>query len=77
MKYLSSTSIKEDIDEVVWGIEDTIESFKRLSIRLTAANAAAKEIERQLNRVAHDYDDPYDPVAKSLRLIEEIINATD
>ena len=37
----------------------------------------AKEIERQLNCVDTDMRDPYNPIVRSIRLAEEILDATD
>tara|TARA_R110001583_G_scaffold11984_4_gene53403 strand:- start:913 stop:1143 length:231 start_codon:yes stop_codon:yes gene_type:complete len=75
MKSLSST-VREEIEETVYTMEDTMEMLKKTSTDLTRLHAHAKEIERQLSTLDYDSTDPYDPVESSLRLLEGILDAT-
>ena len=57
-------------------MEDTTQLLKKVSTDLTKLHAHAKEIERQLGTMDYDSTDPYDPVESSLRLLEDILDAT-
>ena len=76
-KYLSELTISErvsDCKDAAKDVVDTCDSFAKLMSRV---QIKSKEIERQLRLTDVDVHDPYDPIAKSIRLIEEIINETD
>ena len=75
MKSLSNL-LREEIEETVYSMEETMELLKKTNIDLTRLHAHAKEIERQLSTLDYDSTDPYDPVEASLRLLKDILDAT-
>ena len=71
-----SSQLREEIEETVYSMEDTTQLLKKIGTDLTKLHAHAKEIERQLSTMDYDSTDPYDPVESSLRLLEDILDAT-
>ena len=77
MRYLSDLTVAErasDCKDAAGDVIDLCESFVKTMSKI---NKQAVEIERQLRMTEADFEDPYDPVTKSLRLLEEIIDETD
>lgn len=69
--------MKDDLEDCVLAVEDVARLSGTILKRLDAIRSAAIEIERQLSLTDADFQDPYDPITRSIRLIEEILDATD
>tara|TARA_R110002167_G_C12296815_1_gene616719 strand:- start:184 stop:405 length:222 start_codon:yes stop_codon:yes gene_type:complete len=68
---------RDDLEDCVLAAQDMVRLSGLVLERIEGIRANAKEIERQLNCVDTDMRDPYNPIVRSIRLAEEILDATD
>ena len=77
MKFHSELTIYEQVDDCKHAANDTVSLCEDIKKFVTKIKNTANEIERNLQMCEADFQDPYDPVTRSLRLLQEIIDATD
>ena len=77
MKYLSDLTVAERANDCREAARDVTELCDSFLKTISNISRKAAEIERQLRMTEADFEDPYDPLTKSLRLVEEIIHETD